>query len=282
VPGVAPTISKAFSPPTINAGGMSTLTFTLSNANAAAVTNVSFTDTYPLGVFNAILPNVVNTCGGTVQGGVAGANTIGLSGVTIPGTGSCTISVDVTSALVNCYNNVSSVVNSDQGAGNSASATLCVIPVGPPPVTPLLITQVFSPGVILGTAISDIATLSGGASPTGTITFNLYGPNDATCTGMAIFTSTATVTGNGNYGSGSFTPTTIGTYRWIANYSGDANNVATANTCNALNENVVVTAAPSAPAAEAIPTLSEWGMIIFMVLVGLVSIYYLRRRRATA
>ena len=31
-----------------------------------------------------------------------------------------------------------------------------------------------------------------------------------------------------------------------------------------------------------VPTLSEWGMIIFMVLVGLMSIYYLRRQKAKA
>ena len=43
--------------------------------------------------------------------------------------------------------------------------------------------------------------------------------------------------------STSFTPTTVSTYRWIANYSGDANNSVTENTCNAANENVVV--APS-------------------------------------
>jgi len=30
----------------------------------------------------------------------------------------------------------------------------------------------------------------------------------------------------------------------------------------------------------AIPTLSEWGMIIFMGLVGLMSIYYVRRQKA--
>ena len=280
VPGVAPVIGKVFSPATITVGGVSTLTFTLSNANATALTNVTFFDTYPTGVFNAILPNVVNACGGTVQGGVGGANTIGLSGVTIPATSSCTIKVDVTSALVNCYNNVSDAINSDQGAGNTASATLCAIAAGPPPVTPLLITQVFSPSVIVGTALSDIATLSGGASPTGTITFNLYGPNNATCAGTAIFTSTATVTGNGNYGSGSFTPTATGTYRWIANYSGDPNNLPVTNTCNALNENAVVTVVP--PPATAVPTLSEWGMIIFMVLVGLMSIYYLRRQKAKA
>jgi hypothetical protein len=36
------------------------------------------------------------------------------------------------------------------------------------------------------------------------------------------------------------------------------------------------------PPAEAIPTLSEWGMIIFMVLLGLMSIYYLRRQKVKA
>jgi len=33
------------------------------------------------------------------------------------------------------------------------------------------------------------------------------------------------------------------------------------------------------PPAVSVPTLSEWGMIIFIVLMGLGSIYYLRRRR---
>ena len=275
VPGAVPTIDKAFNPLTINAGGVSTLTFTLSNANATAVTNVSFTDTYPLGVFNAPLPNVVNNCGGTVQGGAGGGDTIGLSGVTIAANSSCTISVNVTSALVNCYNNVSGVVTSDQGAGNSASATLCVIALG----QPLLITQVFSPGVTFGVAISDTATLSGGTRPTGHITFNLYGPNDATCSNTPIFTSQVAVNGDGNYFSGPFTPPSAGTYRWIANYSGDANNASITNTCNALNENVVVTvtALPTT-----VPTLSEWGMIIFILLVALTSVYYLRRQKAKA
>ena len=97
-----------------------------------------------------------------------------------------------------------------------------------------------SPAVALGGAISDTGTLSGGIAPTGTITFNLYGPDNATCAGAAIFTSTVPVSGNGTYSSSSFTPTTAGTYRWIANYSGDANNPGTANACNAPGENVAV------------------------------------------
>jgi hypothetical protein len=39
---------------------------------------------------------------------------------------------------------------------------------------------------------------------------------------------------------------------------------------------------PTITAITAVPTLSEWGVIIFMVLVGLMSIYYLRRQKAKA
>ncbi|MDA8105925.1 MAG: IPTL-CTERM sorting domain-containing protein [Nitrospiraceae bacterium] len=37
-----------------------------------------------------------------------------------------------------------------------------------------------------------------------------------------------------------------------------------------------------AATATAVPTLSEWGMIAFMAMAGLLSVYYLRRRKATA
>src|SRR5450755_1723128 len=250
-----PTIAKSFSPNSIVAGGVSTLTFTLSNANGAAVTNVSFTDTYPAFLFNATPPTVVNTCGGTVSGGAAGGNTIGLSGVTINANSSCTISVHVTSALVNCYNNVSSVVNSDQGAGNSASAALCVTA-----ATPGLTTQA-SANITLGGTISDTATLSGGVNPTGSITFTLFGPNDATCANPAIFTSTVPVSGNGAYPSGPFTPNAAGTYRWIASYSGDANNSPVANACNAANESVVVTQATPSVVTTASAAVALGGAI---------------------
>jgi hypothetical protein len=127
--------------------------------------------------------------------------------------------------------------------------------------------------VILGGAINDTATLSGGAAPTGTITFTLYGPDDATCTGVPVFTSAVPVTGNGVYSSASFTPVTAGTYRWIANYGGDANNAATANACNAPNENVVIESA-----VVAIPTLSEWSMIVMAAFLALIGIAEIRRR----
>jgi hypothetical protein len=74
------------------------------------------------------------------------------------------------------------------------------------------------------TAISDTAHLTGGNNPTGTITFRLYGPSDSTCTGSPVFSSSATVMGDGYYQSGSYVPTSIGTYRWVVKYSGDPNN----------------------------------------------------------
>src|SRR3954469_18743239 len=111
--------------------------------------------------------------------------------------------------------------------------------VGVGQVTPRVTTDAGS-AVSVGTAMHDTATLSGGVNPTGTISFKLYGPDDANCTGPVISTSSRNVTANGVYTSDNFTPTAGGTYRWIANYSGDANNAATTNGCNGDNENVFV------------------------------------------
>ncbi|MEY2494848.1 MAG: large repetitive protein [Verrucomicrobiota bacterium] len=110
--------------------------------------------------------------------------------------------------------------------------------------SPTISTQA-SAGVNLGSGtISDSATLAGGASPTGSITFKLYGPNDGTCGNAPIFTSAAIpVSGNATYNSGNFTPTVSGTYRWIASYSGDSSNNAVTGACNDANESVIVSKA---------------------------------------
>jgi hypothetical protein len=89
------------------------------------------------------------------------------------------------------------------------------------------IVTVASPAVILGDSIKDSATLSDGARPSGTITFHVYGPNDANCSGNPADSSMVDVSGNATYDYRSFTPTAIGIYRWVASYSGDDNNVST-------------------------------------------------------
>ncbi|MCA1683736.1 MAG: hypothetical protein LC708_01210, partial [Actinobacteria bacterium] len=112
--------------------------------------------------------------------------------------------------------------------------------------SPSLVTNA-SAAVSVGGTVRDTATLSGGFAPTGTITFTLFGPDDATCTGSAAFTSTVPVNGNGNYDSGDFTATLAGTYRWVASYSGDvSNNAAGPTACTDPAETVVVGDAPQA------------------------------------
>ncbi len=148
-------------------------------------------------------------------------------------------------------------------ANNAAATTACNDPnesvvVGT--TTPAIVTAA-SGTVHAGGTIGDTATLSGGVNPTGTITFDLFGPNNATCTGTAIFTSTATVTGNGSYPSAMFTTVAAGTYRWTAAYSGDTNNGAVTSGCNAANENVVVTVAAPALATQASAPVTVGGTI---------------------
>ncbi|MGV1046940.1 MAG: beta strand repeat-containing protein [Solirubrobacterales bacterium] len=103
----------------------------------------------------------------------------------------------------------------------------------------------------VGGTIADSATLSAGVTPTGSLTFKAFGPNDATCTNAAAFEMTVTVNGNGAYGSTNFTTTAAGSYRWTAAYSGDANNEAASSGCNAANETSTVAKASTGLATTA-------------------------------
>jgi hypothetical protein len=119
----------------------------------------------------------------------------------------------------------------------------------------LTFTTQASAGVNSGGSVSDTAMLSGGNAPTGTITFSLYGPDDSSCNGTPVVSSTVPVTGATSYSSGSFTVTTPGTYRWVARYSGDANNSAVTTACDDASETVVVNPAPTpTPIPSTTPT----------------------------
>lgn len=108
---------------------------------------------------------------------------------------------------------------------------------------PGLVTQASGPPAAGGT-ISDAATLSGGTNPTGTISFDVFGPDDPTCTGTPAFTSMQAVAGDGDYTSDPVTPTADGTWRFVASYSGDANNPAVATSCADPTESVAVGGTP--------------------------------------
>ena len=105
--------------------------------------------------------------------------------------------------------------------------------------TTTLSTSANPAAAVVGDTLNDRATLGGGSGPTRTITFKLFGPTDATCTGTPAFTNTVTVTANGTYStSKGFKSTATGTWHWTATYSGDAINLPSGTACAA--EPVVV------------------------------------------
>ncbi len=125
-PLLPPTVAKSFSPTSIAIGGTSTLTVTLTNANTTAITGAAFTDTYPANVTNTGTPGLTNTCGGTATAAANGSS-LALSGGTIPASGSCTLTVAVTSSVAGSYlNSTGSVTTTNAGSGTAATATLTV------------------------------------------------------------------------------------------------------------------------------------------------------------
>ncbi|MGA7298599.1 MAG: ice-binding family protein [Rhodanobacteraceae bacterium] len=137
------------------------------------------------------------------------------------------------------------------------------------------VTTQASASVPVGGLIHDTALLANGVAPTGSITFSLYGPDDATCSAAPAFTSTVPVNGNGNYNSANFTVLIAGTYRWIAAYSGDAGNAASTTACNDPNETVIVSAL--AP-ATAVPALAVWLLTLLAALLAISAMAATRRR----
>src|SRR5207244_3648837 len=157
---------------------------------------------------------------------------------TVSGNGSYTSSA-MTENVAGAYRWIASYSGDANNNGfttqcNEAGETSTVNKASPTMTTSATATQT------AGGTIQDTATLSGGTSPTGTISFSLYGPNDATCGGMATSAGSATVSGNGSYSSSAVPENVAGTYRWIASYSGDANNNGFTTTCNEAGETSTV------------------------------------------
>ncbi len=99
------------------------------------------------------------------------------------------------------------------------------------------ITTTPSGSVPVGGSISDSATIIGGASPTGSVQFELFGPGDDTCS-TPIATLNSPLVGR-SASSGDVTATMAGTYNWVATYSGDAANDPALSPCG--SETVLVT-----------------------------------------
>jgi hypothetical protein len=128
-----PTIGKSFGAPTIPLNGSTTLTFTLGNPNGSQLTGVHFGDTLPAGLVVSAPNGLVNTCGGIVTA-AGGTGAIALAGATLPASGSCSLTVNVTGKTAGQKNNTTGSVASLQGGtGLTASAPLAVI--APPTIS---------------------------------------------------------------------------------------------------------------------------------------------------
>ena len=144
------------------------------------------------------------------------------------------------------YNWVASYSGDDRNHGTGPTPCgdqaerAIVRPAGLTTVNPSFSTTASAP-VGVGSPVYDTAHLSAGVAPFGSITFSLFGPDDATCSAPPAFTTISLVSGNGDYRSEPFIPPHTGTYRWVATYSGDAMNIGAGPTeCADPAETVVV------------------------------------------
>lgn len=190
----------------------------------------------PTGTVNfALFSPGDTTCSGTnLVAGAAGFVNVPLSG------GSAT-SAGYTTTQVGVYNWLASYSGD---VNNHSAVSACgaeQVTVGP--ASPAIATTPSPTQGTVGVVISDSASVTGGFSPTGTVTFALFGPGDSTCAGpnlVAALSGFANVAlSGGSATSAGFTTTLVGTYNWTASYSGDANNNPAVSACGA--EQVTVT-----------------------------------------
>ncbi|UZW61436.1 DUF11 domain-containing protein [Lysobacter enzymogenes] len=128
-------LAKRFAPATINAGGVSTLTFELTNKSTNSTNSINFRDTLPANVVVAPTPNVRTSCpsggalGTSLPSGmsvtaVAGSGSITVAGASLNGaTGNgaqraCQIAVDVTSATVGIHHNTNANIDNTNNLVN--------------------------------------------------------------------------------------------------------------------------------------------------------------------
>jgi uncharacterized repeat protein (TIGR01451 family) len=255
-----PTLLKAFGAASVPLNGGSSLTFTVSNPNAAAsLTGVGFTDALPAGLVISAPNGLTGACGGGAITAAEGSGSITLAGSGLAASASCSFTVNVTGITAGAQNNTTrAVVSNEGGAGGTASASLAV-------VAPPSIGKVFNPGVVI----------PGGNS---TLTFTIMNPaaNTVGLTGVAFTDALpagiqmATPNGlTGSCGSGAITATagsgrvtlTAGTITAAGsctfsvtvtgtaagNYTNTTGTVTSTNggTGNASTANITVAASPS-------------------------------------
>jgi len=130
----APTITKAFGAANILLNASTSLTFNISNPNAAvALTGVAFTDALPAGLVVATPNGLTNSCSGTVAAG-AGSGSISLTGGTLAASASCTISLNVQGIAAGVQNNTTGPISATESGAGATSNTASITVISPPSI----------------------------------------------------------------------------------------------------------------------------------------------------
>jgi hypothetical protein len=129
----------------------------------------------------------------------------------------------------------------DNNAGNTSSCS-----------SETVVVDQNSPGATTAQSLlpNDAATMTGATSDAGgTLTFSLFAPADATCAGSPALTETVNVNGNDTYNTTNtdFLASAAGTWRWVVEYSGDANNAGFTIACGTEQFTIDNSHAPSSP-----------------------------------
>jgi hypothetical protein len=123
-----PTVATAFSPASVGENVAATLTITLSNSNAFALTQSGFTYTLPANLAMATASTTqapATTCAGGEATLASTTGGISLSNANIPANGSCTITLAVQSAAAGVYSGSvgAGALSTGPAGANAAGAT---------------------------------------------------------------------------------------------------------------------------------------------------------------
>ncbi|MFN2375385.1 MAG: hypothetical protein ABR538_02535 [Candidatus Binatia bacterium] len=177
-PGVnPPTIAKIFSPTPIGVGHETTLTFTIANPNpATALSGISFVDELPFGM--SVVPGTFGgTCTGFWSTDPGDSGVLLHSGGSLAASGSCNLTVDVTSSTVGTALNISDPIYATESGYNNnlstgiAQASLLVL------ASPLIAKEFVPNLLLLGVTPNDASTL----------TFTVTNPNPDDAIGGVSF-----------------------------------------------------------------------------------------------
>ncbi len=195
-------VSMSFEPTAIGQGGVSRLTYVLRNGAAVAAADVALLDRLPADVVLAPELNADNGCGGFLSARPGGGRVSYSRGLLAAGA-TCTIAVDVTSAVAGSHPNGTERATSSLGASTVAEATLTVEAAAAPGFA-----RVFSPDTIpQGGETEIVFTVDNGAN---TIAMTGMAFDDSLPSGVSV----ADTPGAGNSCGGTFSPvagaTTLG------------------------------------------------------------------------